>query len=497
MRFSITALLSACVLAAISTGAQAQGIFHWEYSNDRHAHWNHQDVRLDRQVDGRSESGAIPFINPQAKLFVRDRDVQTSRGLLDRVCLDSRQHGERPTLVGLSPVGEPPDGQVELRQVGIHCVLLPRADAYRVWKRAPRAEQRTPDNWRRWSTPAVFQTLESMRDQDDHAAIERNIRRIIDSLDLQGVCARITVHHASADAQGSWVESQWLTPMFVQEALIWNAYRQQGRDLSRLAAADGQHLQPRDGYIRNILLNVRNEPLTYNAAVLRTISGVASREMIEGYWAAAPMDDRRLGSTVRVQDCFGDPVTIRTNQGARQPHYVLEHLHVFLPRWNQYVESQGSARDAWEARTHYLALHELIHMHDHLRSLNEIAFQQDGRFNMGNHRAGLENLPGGYSGAALEYGLDWMGFSGYHLSNSYARGSSGPTITGNPLYHLHEALDPPAPNLGFTVDDAQTSPWASESERLQLIDEYRRVEAEHARFVEEFNRTGELRVPAN
>lgn len=362
----------------------------------------HRDVALGTGADGRTESEVFQIVSENhaasVRLYVRDRDVSTSRGPHDRVCVESVDDRPSPPLA-LTLVGAPLDVSQGLWSDDqgaqrVRCRLLPASDSYRVWwQGAPGANA---VGWPGWTRPPVFDTFEPMTDQDDGAAIERNVQRIMASLPLDGVCTITTVvrppFHA---ADGTIGQARWSRPMATVAMMINDAHwlrpdpYQARLDVVRGRGAYRPRPIPANLYEADAYVLPIQMAFTTVDAIVEITSEQALNPEID------PIIQYQEGR------CYGDPMIYRARGSEEVPIYGFMHAVLVMPYWREYADSSDELRNFWQTFNNETIIHEMVHLHDHFATLNEIVFQAKGHFD---HKHKLIDS-NAYASHARRYGL--------------------------------------------------------------------------------------------
>jgi hypothetical protein len=356
------------------------------------------DIALQTGADGRKTSGIFainirssqsgrPDTTTPARLFVRDSNVATSRGPRDRVCVKLESDATRVPELAIAPAGSGPGphlmwGDRPVRAT-LQCTLLPAADRYRVWSLSGKHLE-MDGNIPRWAAPAVFGQLEDMGNQEQPVVIGRNIEKIANSLKLDTLCVEVSVLRATFSAPDNVPrQTKWAQQQSALSSLI-GAVSRKSWDY-----AFQQSKVRENGYYRTPnhydLLNQGAEDTEAFAVPFRF--GFSSLENLEQRNAAVKLD-RESGWPLlgTFKDCFGDPDSngdpIKLPVvGLDSPIVSYGHISIamVLPFWDDYAQGSPAAQSYWRKYYHTVALHELVHVHDFLVTMNEAVFQAKGR----------------------------------------------------------------------------------------------------------------------
>ncbi|UIP07091.1 DUF922 domain-containing protein [Erythrobacter sp. SDW2] len=348
------------------------------------------DVPLYADADGGQKS-AIFTINTTAydsssrkdsdvpiavRMYVRDRDVPTKRGPHDRVCIRGASEEILP-LLAITPIASKPGtdtilGNAQPNGAKIVCSLLPAADSYRVWSKSSVALEPS-DAWQ-WTTPEVFRSLPQWRNQNDFASADKILNTLADSLQLDGVCLEINVLRAEFSApdeiigQPRWMLAQYRTAndlnQYLSDTEEWT-YNEM--DMSR----GNLHFR-----------SFATQDLDTAGTVIPYRMGFGTFEEIQKLLTTTRLT-RDGGWAVQggVAGCLGDKIDvhIRGNQNTETTSYFgYISLAIVLPYWLEYESASPAAKAFWQAYHNELAMHELVHVYDELKIMNEIVFQSRG-----------------------------------------------------------------------------------------------------------------------
>ena len=344
----------------------------------------YRDIPLATGADGQTQSDVFPLSGRSSgRLFVRDRNVATARGQHDRVCVRAVVEGQdfpRVERLGLTVVGARPDARLsgffwtgDGPSLNSECRLLPTASAYRVWLHPSDGRY----VWPGWTRPGVFDTFESMADQDDMAAWARNMTRLIDALQLDGVCTAVTLLRAPFSATEGTIGSPLWARSIESVASMVNAswwmgisrpeYRQQLDEIvNRHGWYQTRRISP--GLSKNV-----------GAFVHPVQTAFLPGPSIERIWNEHMLNPQ-LGQFAQSEyaACHGSPILFNGIQTGELELYGFMHLVIVMPYWIEHSNSTGPVKTFWEEMINELMLHEMIHVYDFLDGLNQTVFQAKG-----------------------------------------------------------------------------------------------------------------------
>jgi hypothetical protein len=394
MRFrkQLTIVTLALALAPTSASSQSPRWTSAAANEGMLAPWDAIDLTLDWSPEGRRESAPFELNGHSYRLYVRDTGIVTSRGAHDRVCVASATdpNADLPILA-ISMTSAGPDGIRPVRSDDVRrrvrCDLLPEADAYRVWsRRHPRAAASVPE-FSPWRAPAVFADFEPMTDQDDqNRVIGRNIERLLQSLELDGVCVEISVLRGPfSSPQGALDWQMWFDAL---QGVSYGMRQQLGLKSNYLTPEDPGYVQPRRGVIYSRLSpvgaglrqfsNVLELPRSNAYAHLHTV-GFLQTEDAEIYLSEIPLDPEQLPVQLIQAYCFGDPIVYQASRSHRPADvYAFARISVVAPYWIEYPEGYPEAQRYWERFNDYVMRHELVHVYDFLSVINQATFRARG-----------------------------------------------------------------------------------------------------------------------
>lgn len=397
----------------------------------------YRDIPLATGADGQTQSDVFPLSGRSSgRLFVQDRNVATARGPHDRVCV--RGEGEAfPSVerLGLTVVGARPDARLsgvfwtgDGDSVNLECRLLPTASAYRVWLH-------TGDGsyvWPGWTRPGVFETFESMADQDDMAAWARNMTRLIDALQLDGVCTAVTLLRAPFSATEGTIGSPLWARSIASVASMVNAswwmrisrpeYQQQLNEI-----------QNQQGWYRTRRISPglsENVDAFVHPVQTAFLPGQSIEKILNDH-----MLDPQLGqfSQAEYAACHGSPILFNGIRTGELELYGYTHLVIVMPYWIEYSTSTDPMKNFWAEMINELMVHEMIHVYEFFDGLNQTVFQTKDTLAYTTPPRGTGNTPGGIF-SRLEQSLvdlSILSVNSFHYALYDQGAADGQAITRN------------------------------------------------------------------
>ncbi len=350
-----------------------------------------------------SRSGKDSDVAIPVRMYVRDRDVPTKRGPHDRVCIRGASDEFLP-LLAITPMGSKPGtetilGNAQPNRAKIACSLLPAADSYRVWSKSSVALEPS-EEWR-WTTPEVFRSLPEWRDQNDFATANKILNTLADSLQLDGVCLEINVLRAEFSApdeiigQPRWMLAQYTTASDINQYLsATEEWTYNEMDMSR-GNLHFRSLATQDLETAGTVIPYRMGFGTFEETQKLLTTTRLTRE---GGWAVQG----------GVAGCIGDKIDVYARGGQnleKTSYFGYLSLAIVLPYWLEYDSASPAAKAFWQAYHNELAMHELVHVYDELKIMNEIVFQSRGMAMLQQDFARVPVWPG--EAKELGLSLDW------------------------------------------------------------------------------------------
>lgn len=342
----------------------------------------YRDVALTTGSDGQTQSEVFQVGSLSVRMFVRDRNVATARGPHDRVCvtssLDRIGFSDPVPQLALSLVGARPDAGLsatlwtgDFDAVTIECALVPTASAYRMWWRGTPAGN---VDWPAWTRPAVFETLEPMTDQNASGPLARNLERIINALQLDGVCAAVTVLRAPFLATEGTIGSPLWSRSISGVSSMVNA-----SPWTRQSDSSQRHdeIMNDEGWYRARLIS---PGLSDSDAFVHPVqTAFLPREGLERVLNEHPLNPQ-LSSVAQLEyaQCHGEPIEYLVRGSGKLELYGFYHLVMVVPYLSNYSQISADLQEYWQSKNNEYMTHELIHVYDYLDGLNETVFQTKG-----------------------------------------------------------------------------------------------------------------------
>ncbi|MDP3370940.1 MAG: hypothetical protein Q8M32_13980 [Brevundimonas sp.] len=325
----------------------------------------------------------------------------------------------------------------------------------------------------------MFETLESMTNQDDAAAVGHNLNRIIASLPLDGVCTAVSVVRSPFNAASGTIGSPlWARSFASLSMMINDSPWLSGDDPYGHSSQLASQIVGDRGWYRPRRLQYSFDDGETGAFVHPVQTAFAPIEYLRNIVNNHKIDPELIQVTQYYKaDCHGEPIRYRVRGVDETLVYGFMHVVMVVPYWIEYSESSGAVRRFWEIKHNEYMLHEMVHVHDHLAALNQVVFQTKGNVDHIQQLMAANALPP----QAFHYGLPIdRSLSGDLRSFFGQKGESVQRAVTMSVNIFHRALDRRDGSDGrvvrLTTDLQPEGPGhiGEEAELRRALEEFRR-----------------------